>query len=82
MFSENYTILDETFSKIYHVFWNILRIKRKFKISLNIYLWAGHVARTEEGRFVFRVLVEKNPKAKRPLERPRSWWEYNIKMDL
>jgi len=43
--------------------------------------WAGHVARMGEGRGVHRVLVGK-PKGKRPLGRPRSRWEDNIKMDL
>jgi hypothetical protein len=33
------------------------------------------------GRGVFRVLVGR-PEGKRPLERPRRRWEYNIKMDL
>jgi len=43
--------------------------------------WAGHVARVSERRGVYRVLVGK-PKGKRPLGRPRSRWEDNIKMDL
>jgi hypothetical protein len=43
--------------------------------------WAGHVARMGEGRSVYRVLVGR-PEGKRPLERPRRRWEYNIKMDL
>ena len=43
--------------------------------------WAGHVARTEEGRGVHKVLVGK-PEGKRPLGRPRRRWEDNIKMDL
>jgi hypothetical protein len=34
-----------------------------------------------EGRGVYRVLVGK-PEGKRQLGRPRSRWEYNIKMDL
>jgi hypothetical protein len=34
-----------------------------------------------EGRGVYRVLVRK-PERKRPLERPRCRWEYNIKMNL
>jgi hypothetical protein len=34
-----------------------------------------------EGRVVYRVLVGK-PEGKRPLGRPRSRWEDNIKMDL
>jgi hypothetical protein len=43
--------------------------------------WAGHVARMEEGRGVYRVLVGK-PEGKRPLGRPRRRWEDNIRMDL
>jgi transcription termination factor 2 len=43
--------------------------------------WAGHVARMEEGRGVYRVLVGK-PEGKRPLGRPRHRWEDNIKMDI
>ena len=43
--------------------------------------WAGHVARMGEDRSVNRVLVGK-PEGKRPLGRPRSRWEDNIKMDL
>ena len=43
--------------------------------------WAGHVARMGEDRGVHSVLVGK-PKGKRPLGRPRSRWEDNIKMDL
>jgi hypothetical protein len=35
----------------------------------------------EEGRGVYRVLVEK-PEGKRPLGRPRRRWEDNINMDL
>jgi hypothetical protein len=34
-----------------------------------------------EGRNVYRVLMGK-PEGKRPLERPRSRWEDEIKMDL
>jgi hypothetical protein len=43
--------------------------------------WAGHVARMEEGRGVYRILVER-PEVKTPLGRPRRRWEDNIKMDL
>jgi hypothetical protein len=43
--------------------------------------WAGHVARTGQGRNVYRVLVGK-PERKRPLERPRRRWEDGIKMEL
>jgi len=43
--------------------------------------WAGHVARMGEGRGVDRASVEE-PEGNRPLVRPRSRWEDNIKMDL
>jgi len=43
--------------------------------------WAGHVARLEERRDVYRVLVGK-PRGKRPFGRPRHLLENNIKMDL
>ena len=42
---------------------------------------AGHVARMEEGRSVFKILTGK-PTGKRPLGRPRRRWEDNIRMDL
>jgi hypothetical protein len=42
---------------------------------------AGHVARMEEERNVYRILVG-NPKGKRPLGRPRHGWEDGIRMDL
>ena len=41
----------------------------------------GHVARMGQRRGVFRVLVGK-PDGKRPLGRPRSKWEDNIKKNL
>ena len=43
--------------------------------------WAWHVARMGKGRGVYRALVSKR-EGKRPLRRPRSRWEDNIKMDL
>ena len=43
--------------------------------------WAGHVARLEDRRGVYRVLVVK-PEGTRPLGRPRRRWEDNIKMAL
>ena len=43
--------------------------------------WAGHVARLEQFRNAYIVLVGK-PESKRPLGRPRCRWEDNIKMDL
>jgi hypothetical protein len=43
--------------------------------------WAGHVARMEEERKVYKVLVGK-PEGKRPLGRPRRRWKDGIRMDL
>ena len=43
--------------------------------------WAGHVARMEEGRSAFKILVG-IPTRKRPSGRPRRRWEDNIRMDL
>jgi hypothetical protein len=43
--------------------------------------WAGHVARMEEKRNAYRLLVGK-PEGRRPLERPRRRWLDNIRMDL
>ncbi|KAJ4445714.1 hypothetical protein ANN_12399 [Periplaneta americana] len=42
---------------------------------------AGHVARMDESRNAYRVLVGR-PEGKIPLGRPRRRWEDNIKMDL
>jgi hypothetical protein len=43
--------------------------------------WARHVARIGEKKYICRVLMGK-PEEKKPLGRPRSNWEDNIKMDL
>jgi hypothetical protein len=43
--------------------------------------WAEHVARMEEKRNAYRILVEM-PEGKRPLGRQRRRWVENIKMDL
>jgi hypothetical protein len=43
--------------------------------------WAEHVARMEERRGVYKVLVGRT-EGKRPPGRPRRRWEDNIKMDL
>jgi len=50
-------------------------------IKSRILRWAGHVARMEEGRSVFKMLTGK-PTGKRPLGRPRRRWEDNIRIDL
>jgi hypothetical protein len=43
--------------------------------------WAGYVARMEERRNAYRILVGQ-PEGKKPLGRPRRRWVDNIKMDL
>jgi hypothetical protein len=53
---------------------NIVRVIKSRRMR-----WAGHVARMEKGRGVYRVLVGR-PQGKRPLGRPRRRWEDNIKM--
>ena len=55
---------------------NIVRVLKSRRMR-----WAGHMTRMGEGRGVHKALVGK-PEGKRPLGRPRSRWEDNIKMDL
>ena len=55
---------------------NIIRSLKSRRLG-----WAGHVARMEQYRNAYRVVVGK-PEGKRPLGRPRHRWEDNIKMDL
>jgi hypothetical protein len=43
--------------------------------------WAGHVARTGEGRKVYMILVGKF-EGKRTLPRSRRRWEDGIRMDF
>jgi hypothetical protein len=43
--------------------------------------WVGHVERMGEVWVVHNILVGR-PEGRRPLGRPRSRWEDNIKMDL
>ena len=43
--------------------------------------WVGYEDGLEEGRSAFKILTGK-PTGKRPLGRPRSRWEDNIRMDL
>jgi len=52
-----------------------------YRLKSKIMRWAGHVARVGEVRGIYRVLVGK-PVGKRPLGRPRSRWEGNIRMDF
>ena len=62
-----------------HALYSLPNIIRNFKSSR--LRWAGHVARMEQSRNAYRVLVGK-PESKRPLGRPSRRWEDNIKMDL
>jgi hypothetical protein len=55
---------------------NIVRVINSRRIR-----WAGHVARAEEGRGIYRFLVG-TPESKRQLGEPRLRWVYNIKMDF
>jgi hypothetical protein len=55
---------------------NIVRVIKSRRMR-----WAGRVARMGEGRDVYGVLVWRL-EGKRPLGRPKLWWEDNIKMDL
>jgi hypothetical protein len=51
------------------------------KIKSRRMRWAGNVARMEEKRNAYNILVGK-PGGKRPLGRPRHRWVDNIKIDL
>jgi hypothetical protein len=43
--------------------------------------WAGNVARMEEVRGAYNILVGR-PEGRRPLGRPRRRWEENNRMDI
>jgi len=55
---------------------NIVRLIKSRRMR-----WAGHVARMEETRALYKVLVSK-PEGKKQLGRPRRRWDDNIKIDL
>ena len=55
---------------------NIVRVIQSRRLR-----WAGLVARMEEGRSILKMLIG-TPTGKRPLGRPRSRWEDNIRMDI
>jgi hypothetical protein len=59
-----------------HVVPSIIRIIMSRRMR-----WVGHVARMEEKRNVYRLLVGK-PEGKIPLRKLRCRWIDNIKMDL
>jgi hypothetical protein len=50
-------------------------------IKLRRMRWAGHVARMEEKRNAYRILVRKS-EGNKPLGRPRRRWVDNIRMDI
>ena len=57
---------------------NIFRYPKSKRLT-----WAGHIARMEQSRNAYRVLVGKSEgKRPRPIGRPRCRLEDNIKMDL
>jgi hypothetical protein len=62
--------------EIYIIVSKTFRVKKSRRVR-----WVRHVARMGERMGVYRVLVGKT-KRKRPLGRPRSRREDNIKMDL
>ena len=55
---------------------NIVRVIKSRRMR-----WAGHVARMDEEKGMYRVLLGK-PEGRRPLGRPRRRWADNIRMDL
>jgi hypothetical protein len=55
---------------------NIVRVIKSKRMR-----WAGRVARMEESRIAFKIVIGK-PTGRRRLGRPRRRWEDNIKMDL
>jgi hypothetical protein len=55
---------------------NIIRVIKSRRTR-----WVGHVARMEEMRNAYNILVGK-PKGNRPLRTFRCRWEDNIRMDL
>jgi hypothetical protein len=55
---------------------NMVRVIRSRRLR-----WTNHIARMEEGRNSFKILIG-NPTGKRTLGRPWRRWEDNIRMDL
>ena len=64
-----------------HALYSSPNIIRNRPIKSRRLRWTGHVARMEQFRNAYRVLVRK-PEGNRPLGRPRRGWEDNIKMDF
>jgi hypothetical protein len=51
---------------------NVVRVIKSRRMR-----WAGHVARMEKGRRVYRILVGK-AESENPLGRPRDMWEITL----
>ena len=66
--------------KLYHAKLHALYTSRSIirNLTAGRLRWAEHVARMEQSRNAYRVLVGK-PDGKRPLGRPRRGWKDNIK---
>ena len=69
------TLCNEELYSFYHSP-NIIRLIKSRRLK-----WAGHIAKTEQGRSAFRILTGTSTE-KRPLGRHRPRWEDNIRMDL
>ena len=54
---------------------NIVRVIKSRRLR-----WTGHVAKMEEDRSAFKMLIG-TPAGKRNLGRPRGKWKDNIRMD-
>ena len=55
---------------------NIIRVIKSRRL-----IWAENVARMEEGRSAFKILIGKLT-GKRPLGRPKRRWDDNIRMHV
>ena len=67
---------EESYIMLLHALYyspNIIRNLKSRRLR-----WAGHVARMEQSRNAYKVLVGK-PEGKRSLRRPRRRWEDNLK---
>ena len=60
------------FNSIYIYIYIYIRIIKSRRLR-----WAGHVTRMGNERGAWKLLVGK-PVGKRPVGRPRTWWENNI----
>ena len=69
-------LLLEARQKYYYLLFIFVRV-----IKSKILRWAGHVAKMEKDRSVFKILIGKYT-GKRPSGRFRRGWEENIRMDL